>query len=124
LENAVFTGGIHSMKKSIFYAAMCAILALCLAVPCMAASVAQGKCVVFDRDKQVLTIDEYDINISKTDPYGKPTGKQLTFKLTNDTLIGKVPEPGNIIRLAFEEKGADKEVVRLQNVTKQDLMKK
>ena len=112
------------MKKSIFYAAMCLILALCLAVPCMAASVAQGKCVSFDSQKQVLTIDEYDLNITKATPYGKPTGKQLTFKLTKETLVGKAPEPGNIVRLAYEEKGADKTAVRIQNVTKQDLMKK
>lgn len=112
------------MKKSIFYAATCAILALCLAVPCMAASVAQGKCVTFDEAKKVLTIEEYDLNITKATPYGKPTGKQLTFKLTNETLVGKTPEPGNIVRLAYEDKGADKLVVRIQNVTKQNLMKK
>jgi len=112
------------MKKSILCAAMCVILALCLAVPCMAASVAQGKCVVFDKAKHVLTIDEYDLNITKTTPYGKPTGKQLTFKLTEETLIGKAPEPGDIVRLAYDEKGPDKTVVRIQNVTKQDIMKK
>jgi hypothetical protein len=112
------------MKKSIVYAAMCLILTLCLAVPCMAASVAQGKCISFDQDKKVLTIEEYDIDISKTNPYGKPTGKQLTFKLTPETLIGATPDPGNIVRLAYEETGADKAAIRIQNVTKQDIMKK
>ncbi len=112
------------MKKRILYAAMCVILSLCLAAPCMAATVAEGKCVVFDPAKNVLTIDEYDLNFSKDNPYGKATGKQLTFKLTPETLIGKTPEPGNILRLAFEEKGGEKTVVRIQNVTKQDLMKK
>jgi hypothetical protein len=112
------------MKKSIFYAAMCVILALCLAVPCMAASVAEGKCVTFDQDKNILTIDEYDLNITKATPYGKPTGKQLTFKLTKETLIGKTPEPGNIVRLAYEDKGTEKTAIRIQNITKQDLMKK
>lgn len=112
------------MKKSIFYAAMCAILALCMAAPCMAASVAQGKCVSFDEAKQVLTIDEYDLTITKATPYGKPTGKQLTFKVTKDTLIGRAPEPGNIVRLAYEDKGSEKTAIRIQNVTKQNLMKK
>jgi hypothetical protein len=111
------------MKKSILYAAMCVILALCLAAPCMAASVAQGKCVVFNVEKNVLTIDEYDLNFSKENPYGKSTGKQLTFKITPETLIGKTPQPGNVLRLAYEEKGGEKTAIRIQNITKQDIMK-
>ena len=112
------------MKKKLLCATVATMLALCLTVPCMAASVAQGKCVVFDEAKKVLTIDEYDLNFTKATPYGKPTGKQLTFKLTAETLIGKTPEPGNIVRLAYEDKGGAKTVIRIQNVTKQDLMKK
>ena len=111
------------MKKRMLYAAMCMVLALCLAAPCLAANVAQGKCVVFDPEKRVLTVDEYDLNFSKENPYGKATGKQVTFKLSSKTVIGKIPEPGNILRLAFEEKGGEKTATRIQNVTKQDLMK-
>ncbi len=123
-RSAVSIGGIHRMKKNILYAAMSVILALCLAAPCMAATVAEGKCIAFDEAKNVLTLDEYDLNFSKASPYGKPTGKQLTFKLTPQTLIGKTPEPGNILRLAYEEQGGEKTVIRIQNLTKQDLMKK
>lgn len=110
------------MKKKLLCATVAMILALCLAVPCMAASVAQGKCIAFDEAKKEITIDEYDLNFSKATPYGKSTGKQLTFKLTAETLIGKTPEPGNIVRLAYDDK--TKAVIRIQNVTKQNLMKK
>ena len=112
------------MKTRLLRYAASLILVLCLSAPCMAASVAQGKCTVFDQEKKVVTIEEYDLDFSKQNPYGKATGKQTTFKITDQTLIGAKPDPGNILRIAFEDKGGEKEVVRIQNVTKQDIMKK
>jgi hypothetical protein len=112
------------MKKRMLYFAGCLILVLCLSAPCMAATVAQGKCVAYDQEKKTCTIDEYDLNFSKENPYGKSTGKQLVFKMTDKTLIGAMPEVGNVLRIAYEEQGPDKVIIRLQNVTKQDIMKK
>ena len=112
------------MKTRILCYAASLILVLCLSAPCMAASVAQGKCIAFDPEKKAVSIEEYDLNFSKQSPYGKATGKETTFKITDQTLIGAKPDPGNILRIAFEEKSGEKVVIRIQNVTKQDIMKK
>ena len=112
------------MKTRIFYYAACLILVLCLSAPCMAASVAQGKCITYDPEKKIITVEEFDINFTKENPYGKSTGKQAVYKVTEHTLIGAKPEAGNILRIAFEETGGEKTALKIQNVTKQDIMKK
>jgi hypothetical protein len=89
----------------------------------MADTVAQGKCVSYDQDKKTIVIEDYDTNFSKENKYGKPTGKQSTYNVAN-ALIGATPTAGDILRIAFEEKGADRVAVRVMNVSKQDLMKK
>lgn len=111
------------MKRTLLYAVTALALLICLSVPSMAAEVAQGKTIVYDKGKQVLTIEEYDTTKSKDNPYGKSTGKQMTFNLS-EALVGLTPAPGDIVRIAYQEKGAEKIAVRVQNVTKQDLMKK
>ena len=111
------------MKRKLIYIATALALVICLSVPAMAAEVAQGKTITFDKDKNVLTIEEYDTAKSKEHPYGRSTGKQMTFNVA-EALIGATPEPGNIVRIAYQEKGSEKIAVRIMNVTKQDLMKK
>jgi hypothetical protein len=112
------------MKTRVLCYGACLMLVLCLSVPCMAANVAQGKCITFDLQSKTVTIEEYDLNFSKENPYGKSTGKQGVYKLIDATLIGANPDPGNILRIAFEEKGGEKTALKIQNVTKQDIMKK
>lgn len=113
------------MKVRILSCAAAIVLVLCLSAsaPCLAAEVAQGKCVNYDENKKVLVIDEFDLDFTKDHKYGKPTGKQLTFSVA-DALIGITPRPGDVCRIAFEEKGGEKKAIRVMNVTRQDLMKK
>lgn len=99
------------------------LLVLCLAAPTMADTVAQGKCVSYDQDKKIIVIDDYDTNFTKEHRYGKPTGKQSTYNVAN-ALIGATPVAGDILRIAYEEKGSNRVAVRIMNVSKQDLMKK
>ncbi|MCA1962139.1 MAG: hypothetical protein LDL33_15255 [Desulfomonile sp.] len=111
------------MKRKLIYITMVLALMVCLSVPAMAAEVVQGRTITYDKDKQLLTIEEYDTTKTKEHPYGRGTGKQMTFNLAI-ALIGATPDPGNIVRIAYQEKGAEKIAVRVMNVTKQDLMKK
>jgi hypothetical protein len=111
------------MKHKILCCIVSVVLALCVAVPAMAASVAQGKCVSYDADKQVLVIDEFDIKFTPEHKYGQPTGKQLTFS-TKDALVGITPQPGDICRIAYEAKDKENKAIRVMNVTKQDVMKR
>jgi hypothetical protein len=98
------------------------ILALCLAAPAMAADVVEGKCLTYDKDKKVVVIEEYDTNFSAEHKFGKPTGKESTYDLTG-SLIGVPPAPGDIVRIAYEQKDNQRHAIRLMNVTKQNVMK-
>jgi hypothetical protein len=87
------------------------------------AEVVQGKCVKYEPDKQLVTIEEYDTNFSKEAPYGKPTG--IVFEGDVKTAkVGIKPEPGDILRIAFVLDGGTKRVLKIMNVSKQDLRKK
>jgi hypothetical protein len=88
-----------------------------------AAEVSQGKCLQYDKERKVVTIEEYDINFSKEHPYGQPTGTQSEFNLAT-ALIGIPPEVGDIVRLAYNVQDGSKVAIRLMNVSKQDLRKK
>lgn len=110
------------MKSKVLFYMAAVLLVLCLAAPTMADTVAQGKCVSYDQDKKIIVIEDYDTNFSKENKYGKPTGKQSTYNVAN-ALIGATPTAGDILRIAYEEKGADRVAVRVMNVSKQDLMK-
>ncbi|MEW6668319.1 MAG: hypothetical protein AB1512_24155 [Thermodesulfobacteriota bacterium] len=109
--------------KKIYCMMTCLALVLLTASLAVAGEVAQGKCLSFDPKAMVIVIEEYDIQFSKEHPYGRPTGKQSTYK-ASDAQIGIMPEKGDILRIAFEVKGSDRLARKVMNVSKQDLMKK
>jgi len=111
------------MKSKILCCASALIFAICLAVPAFAADVTQGKCISYDKDKKIMVIQDYNTNFSKDHKFGQPTGKQSTYDLSG-TLIGIPPNPGDIIRIAYDEKESQRHAIRIMNVTKQDIMKK
>jgi hypothetical protein len=94
-----------------------------VAIPAMASTVAQGKCINYDTDKKILVIEEYNTKFSPEHKFGQPTGQQSTYDVS-DALIGAKPEPGNIMRIAYDEASGKKKAIRVMNITKQDLMKK
>ena len=113
------------MKKRSFVSGLMtiAITLSLLGLPAMAAEVSQGKCVGFDKSSNQITIESFDIQISKQFPYGQPTGEKEVFDVSK-AIIGIPPEPGDILRLAWESKNNAKSAMRVMNVSKQDLMKK
>ncbi len=111
------------MKTGIVVCLTGMILIICLAAPAMSAEVAQGKCLKFDTEKNTVTIEEYDTNFAKPHVYGKPTGKESTFNIAT-AMIGADPNPGDILRIAYEVKGAEKVAFKVMNVTRQDIMRK
>jgi hypothetical protein len=115
--------GEMCMKTRIFCCLAVFLLVVALAPSSMAASVSHGKTINFDEAQKQIVIEEYDIKFTKENKFGNPTGKQSTFDLTN-ALVGFTPVPGDIVRIAYEEKNGKKQAIRLMNITKQDLMKK
>ena len=111
------------MTYKISIIAACLALLVSLTVPAMAADVAQGKCVSYNVDKKVVTIEELSTKVTAEQKFGTPTGKTLEFDCSN-ALIGADPKPGDVLRIAYEEKSGKKSAVRVMNVTRQDIMKK
>lgn len=89
----------------------------------IAADVSQGKCIQYDTRQGLITIEEFDTQFSDQAPYGLPTGVTTVFNV-NKALIGITPEPGDILRLAYNVEGNEKIALRVMNVSKQDLRKK
>ncbi|MFH0728175.1 MAG: hypothetical protein V2B19_17765 [Pseudomonadota bacterium] len=109
-------------KKSLIY--LLAVMALlCVSSVSFAGEVSQGKCTAYDKEKKTVTLDEYNLNFSKANPYGEPTGVISVFDVSS-AQIGLQPEPGDILRLAYKVDGTKKTCVKLMNVSKQDLRKK
>lgn len=88
-----------------------------------AADISQGKVLSYEKDKQILTIDEFNLDFTKEHWYGTPTGKKVAFNMSK-ALVGVLPADGDVVRIAFKKEGDVNMVIRLMNVTKQDLMKK
>ncbi|MEF2144302.1 MAG: hypothetical protein V3573_02550 [Desulfovibrionaceae bacterium] len=109
------------MKKII--ASLAALLLIvAFAASAMAAEVAQGRCVSID--SQTLVIEEYDlVRTVENKNYGNPTGIESTFDVTA-AKIGIPPEPGDILRIAYDVKDNTKKALKVMNVSKQDLSKK
>ncbi len=111
------------MKRTTIMTLMILGLALCLMGTAVAAEVSQGKCLRYDKERKVIAIEEYDINFSKEFPFGHPTGTEAEFDVATAT-IGIMPEPGDILRLAYNVKDGAKVALKVMNVSKQDLRKK
>lgn len=103
--------------------ACCLIALAALAGPAAAADVSQGKCIQYDKQMGVITIEEFDAQFSAEAPYGRPTGVQAAYDVSG-AVIGIAPEPGDILRLAYHVEGDRKVALRVMNVSKQDLRKK
>jgi len=113
------------MRTRILCCLISVILAVCFALPAMAGSiVAQGKCVSYDDSKKVIVIEEFDTKFTKEHKYGQPTGKQSAFELADALVGGGTPKPGDIMRIAFEEKGDKKMATKVMNITKTNIMRK
>ena len=88
-----------------------------------AAEVVQGKCIAFDPRQNKVVLEEYDTNINKQSPYGNPTGILFEGNLAK-ARVGIPPVPGDILRVAYYMEGDLKQVLKVMNVSKQDLRKK
>ncbi len=110
-------------SKMLLWAVMLICMASLSAGYAAASEVSQGKCLLVDGEKKVITIEEYDIQFSKENPYGRPTGVESSYDVSS-AKIGIAPEPGDILRLAYVVKGSEKVALKVMNVSKQDLRKK
>ncbi len=108
--------------KAIFFLAAMALM-VSLAPVTLAAEVAQGRCIEFDKEKMRVVIEEYDINFGPDHPYGRPTQTKSAYDL-GKAQIGIPPRPGDILRIAYEVKGTERVAIKVMNVSQQDLMKK
>jgi len=110
-------------KRFCLYYIGCVLTLLLLVTPAIAAEVAQGKTITNDTKTKLITIEEYDINFTPQNKYGNPTGKTMVLDLS-EALIGKEAVPGDIVRIAYKVVDGKNKVIRIMNVTKQDIMKK
>lgn len=110
------------MKKWVFSTIIVFLCCMIGAFLLPAAEIDQGKCVAYDEQKQLLTIEEYDLNFSPGNKYGRPTGKQNVYNLIK-AKIGIPPAVGDIMRIAYEQKGNERLAIKVMNVSKQDIMK-
>lgn len=107
--------------KQIF--AVCLVALAVMSGPAWAADVSQGKCIQYDKQLGVITIEEFDTEFSAETPYGRPTGIESVYNVSK-AMIGIAPEPGDILRLAYHVKDKENVALRVMNVSKQDLRKK
>jgi hypothetical protein len=111
------------MKRHLLVGLATIVAVLCCVSLSLGAEVAQGKCVKIEQDGTLVTIEEYDIQFSKENPYGRPTGVKSVYTLSKAE-TGVPAAVGDILRIAFVVKGNEKIAVKVMNVSKQDLMKK
>ncbi|EGJ49076.1 hypothetical protein [Desulfocurvibacter africanus] len=107
------------------FAASFALLALgvlLFAASAYAGEVAQGKCLNYTKGG-TLVIEEYDTNFTPEMKYGHPTGIESSFDASK-AKVGMIPEPGDILRIAYDADGSSKRATKIMNVSKQDLRKK
>ena len=95
--------------KVIILVSICLLLASS-SRPVLAAEVVQGKCLAFDEAGHTMTL-ENEIDQA-----------QVVFDLTL-AKIGLVPEPGDVIRVAYKVDGSKNMAIKVMNVTKQNLRK-
>jgi len=93
------------------------------ALSALAGEVTQGRFVSDGQSPGTFTIEEYDTNFNTEHPYGMPTGIVSQYDVSK-AKIGLKPVAGDILRIAYVEKGDAKHAVKVMNVSKQDLRKK
>jgi hypothetical protein len=113
----------ESMKQKIVFCLVALIVMALSASGVLGAEVSQGKCIKFDKEKKLVAIEEYDLNFSKEFPYGKPTGVESVYDVSK-AQVGIPPEPGDVLRIAYDVKGTERIALKVMNVSKQDLRKK
>lgn len=113
----------HSKIGTILCSVVMVAALVCWVLPAAAAEVSQGKCKTYNTQTKVITIEEYNTTFTKENPYGEPTGEVNAYDVAN-AIIGITPEPGDILRLAYEVRGTKREALKVMNVSKQDLRKK
>ncbi len=111
------------MRCHAFLTAAALTLVTFLAGQALAFGVVQGKCLENNKDQKTVKIEEYDTNFDQASPYGKTTGIQTVYDVSQ-AKIGINPEPGDILRIAYTVEGEKKVAAKVMNVSKQDLRKK
>lgn len=111
------------MKNRIFSICVTLLAIFSCVSLAVAAEVCQGKCVSYNKVENTITLEEYNTNFTKDAPYGEPTGVTLTYNVAT-AMIGISPEPGDVLRIAYEVKGPERVALKVMNVSKQDLRKK
>lgn len=112
------------MKIKTMVIALAAIFMLTAGIPALeAAEVAQGKCLAYSVDKKNIQIEEFDTNFAPDAPYGNPTGIVSEYDVSK-AKVGILPEPGDVLRIAFDIKADQKVALKVMNVSKQDIRRK
>jgi len=98
------------MKRS---SPLAPLLPLLLALGgCTQPKVVQGTVVNHDPKANVLVVrDEL------------PPNRELSFAI-DEAEIGATPEPGDVVRIAYQEEGASLRASRVMNVTRQEELRK
>ncbi len=111
------------MRRALLTTTLGLICLLGMGAAGMCAEVSQGKCLRFEETSKLITLEEYDTNFSPEYPYGRPTGVTSLYDASG-ALIGASPNPGDILRIAYEVQGTQRMALKVMNVSRQDLMKK
>jgi len=111
------------MKRHLLVSLATIVAVLCCVSLSLGAEVAQGKCLNIEKDGTLVTIEEYDTQFSKENPYGRSTGVKSVYNVSKAE-VGVPAAVGDILRIAFVVKGKERMAIRVMNVCKQDLMKK
>jgi hypothetical protein len=110
-------------RRALPLGALLVAAVFCTISTVFAAEVSQGKCGNYDQEKKTISVEEYNTSFTDENPYGEPTGVMNQYDVRN-ALIGIQPEPGDVLRIAYEVNGTDRIAIRVMNVSKQDLRKK
>ena len=74
----------------------------------------QGVCISLDNDGKALVLENTEPTSNRIE------GGRAVFDLT-EARVGLTPEPGDIIRVAYQEEDGVYRAVKVMNVSKQDL---
>lgn len=111
------------MKRDLILGILILLLGFFFVSAGLCAEVSQGKCLKFDEDSMLITLEEYDTEFSQEYPYGRPAGVTSVYN-AKKAQMGAPPKPGDILRIAYEVKGTERVAIKVMNVTRPDLMKR